>query len=321
MLQKIALFTVLATLSSSCVSKKIYDELNAEKNKYHADNIKKTSQLEQLTKDNAQLSQDLNDSELMVAQLKLANEQLAMDIAGLKRSLNLLQESYDALEKNSTAATQANYKKNRELLTSLEKKESELAEERARLDQSTKELEERSQRINELEAVIAAKQKKMQDLKEALSKALYSFENKGLTVETKNGKVYVSMENKLLFKSGSWSIGTEGKKAITEIGLILAQQPEISLIIEGHTDNEPYPSQGNLVDNWDLSTKRATEIVRIFEKINGIDLQNITAAGRGKYAPIGENETVEGRAKNRRIEFILAPKLDEISEMLNQENN
>jgi chemotaxis protein MotB len=157
----------------------------------------------------------------------------------------------------------------------------------------------------------------MKKLKETLSKALNSFEGKGLTVQQKNGKVYVSMENKLLFGSGSWAVGAEGRNAVVEVGKVLAANPEISVLIEGHTDNVEYGGSGPIADNWDLSTKRATAIVAILSENKGINPQNLTAAGRSEYAPVASNASAEGKSKNRRIEIILTPKLDEISKMLN----
>src|SRR5690606_25356137 len=214
------------------------------------------------------------------------------------------------LEDNSNSALEANMKKNRDLLAQLEAKEKALAEEQARLDAS-------SRRLNELENLIAAKDAGMKKLKETLSKALNSFEGNGLTVEQKNGKVYVSMENKLLFSSGSWAVGSEGRKAVVEVGKVLAANPDISVLIEGHTDNVEYAGSGPIADNWDLSTKRATAIVNILCENKGINRQNLTAAGRSEYAPLASNSTTEGKARNRRIEIILTPKLDEISKMLN----
>ena len=128
------------------------------------------------------------------------------------------------------------------------------------------------------------------------------------------------MENKLLFGSGSWSVGTEGKKAVVEVGKVLAANPEISVLIEGHTDDDPYGGSGPIADNWDLSTKRATAIVNILAENKGVNKQNLTAAGRSEFMPIATNSTAEGKAKNRRIEIILTPKLDEISKMLNDIN-
>src|SRR5690606_38936938 len=155
-------------------------------------------------------------------------------------------------------------------------------------------------------------------LKETLSKALNSFEGKGLTVEQKNGKVYVSMENKLLFSSGSWAVGAEGRRAVVEVGKVLADNPEISVLIEGHTDDVPYAGSGVIANNWDLSTKRATSIVNILVENKAINPQNLTAAGRSEFAPVAPNTNADGKAKNRRIEIILTPKLDEISRMLEQ---
>jgi chemotaxis protein MotB len=185
------------------------------------------------------------------------------------------------------------------------------------LNKLQSDLKERSKRIDELESMIAKKEASMSKLKETLSKALNNFEGKGLTVEQKNGKVYVSMENKLLFGSGSWAVGTEGRKAVVEVGKVLADNPEISVLIEGHTDNVPYNGSGAIADNWDLSTKRATAIVNILGENKAINKQNLTAAGRGEFAPLASNDTAEGKAKNRRIEIILTPQLDEISKMLN----
>src|SRR5690606_14644781 len=174
-----------------------------------------------------------------------------------------------------------------------------------------------SKRLDELEAMMAAKDANMRKLKETLSKALNSFEGKGLTVHQKDGKVYVSMENKLLFQSGSWAVGSEGRRAVVEVGKVLAANPDISVLIEGHTDDDAYQGSGPIADNWDLSTKRATAIVNILCENKGINRQNLTAAGRSEYAPLASNSTTEGKARNRRIEIILTPKLDEISKMLN----
>lgn len=157
----------------------------------------------------------------------------------------------------------------------------------------------------------------MNALKDAISSALVDFEGKGLTVEKRNGKVYVSMENKLLFQSGSWAVGTQGRQAVKQLGAVLADNPDISVLIEGHTDNDPFSGNGNVKDNWDLSTKRATAIVNILQENKNINPESLTAAGRGEYVPVATNDTAEGKAKNRRIEVILTPKLDKITELLN----
>jgi chemotaxis protein MotB len=188
-----------------------------------------------------------------------------------------------------------------------------LADEQARLDKT-------ASRLKELEDMIAAKEAAMKKLKETLSKALNGFEGKGLTVEQKNGKVYVSMENKLLFNSGSWAVGTEGRRAVVELGKVLGDNPDLSVLIEGHTDDDPYAGSGPIANNWDLSTKRATAIVAILSENNKINKQKLTAAGRSEFSPLASNATPEGKAKNRRIEIILTPRLDEIADMLNSIN-
>ena len=223
------------------------------------------------------------------------------------------------MEQNSSKEIADNIQKNRELLAQLEAKELALAAENDRLLKLEADMQERSQRIAELEALIASKDQAMRDLKNAISSALTAFEGKGLTVEQRNGKVYVSMENKLLFKSGSWAIGSEGRIAIEQLGSVLADNPEIAVLIEGHTDNDPFSSGGPIANNWDLSTKRATAIVQILSENASINPESLTAAGRGEYAPIASNDTTEGKAKNRRIEVVLTPKLDEISKLLNND--
>ncbi|MDP2061072.1 MAG: OmpA family protein, partial [Flavobacteriaceae bacterium] len=247
-----------------------------------------------------------------------AKNKLESDVKALQNNLKNLQTAYDALEKNSSAAIAENIQKNRELLTQLEAKENALAEERSRLETLQNELAQRSSRVDELERLIAQKEAALQKLKDAVSKALLGFEGNGLTVEQKNGKIYVSLENRLLFESGSWAIGNRGRQAVEALGKVLADNRDISILIEGHTDNVPYRGGGDIKDNWDLSTKRATAVVAILQENKGVKLKNITAAGRGEFAPITSNETAEGKQKNRRIEVILTPNLDAISTLLNE---
>ena len=318
MLKKLSLIVLTLTLTTSCVSKKIYTDLE---NKY-AD-LKKENM--QLSDENASLSEALNKAQNDLVKLQkdfentvVERDRLQSDYDATKTNLDNLKASYDALEKNSSSAIAENSKKNRELLAQLEAKEQALAAENARLEALKKELEDRSQRVAELERVIASKDAAMTNLKNAISKALTNFEGKGLTVEQRNGKVYVSMENKLLFESGSWAVGTNGKEAVKQLGNVLAENPDIAILIEGHTDNVPYTGSGQLSGNWDLSTKRATAIVNILRENASINPENLTAAGRGEYAPIASNDTSEGKAKNRRIEVILTPKLDEISKLLDE---
>ncbi|MGL4383720.1 MAG: OmpA family protein, partial [Flavobacterium sp.] len=292
-------------------SKKIYNELEnklANLQKEHADLTNENGELQkaktQLESEKEGLTSELNKT-------KSDLEKLKADYAAAQNKYKVLQDAYAALEKNSGEALQTNLKKNNELLAELDAKSKALAIEKERLSKS-------AQRLQELEDLIAAKEAAMKKLKDTLSKALNGFEGKGLTVEQKNGKVYVSMENKLLFNSGSWAVGSEGKKAVVEVAKVLGDNPDIAVLIEGHTDDDGFKGTGPIADNWDLSTKRATAIVAILSENKKVNKQNLTAAGRSEYAPLQSNATAEGKAKNRRIEIILTPRLDEISKMLNE---
>jgi chemotaxis protein MotB len=318
MIKKITLLLLIASLTTSCVSKKIFTDLETKFADLKKENRKILDENEALlsgkTKsetENTVLRQDID-------KLKQERDQLLSDYTSASKNLKTLQDSYKALEKNSDESLQANMAKNRDLLAKLEAKEKALADEQAKFNKTKTDLAENSKRLEELEAIMAAKEASMKKLKESLSKALNAFEGKGLTVEQKNGKVYVSMENKLLFGSGSWAVGIEGKKAVVELGKVLGNNPDIAVLIEGHTDDDAIAGGGIIADNWDLSTKRATAIVNILGENKAINKQNLTAAGRSEFAPIAPNTTTEGKAKNRRIEIILTPKLDEISKMLNE---
>ena len=320
MIRKMALACVVLSLTTSCVSKKIYQDLE---NKY-ADLKKEHNALSDenglLKTDKNQLELDKNNLQTELDKTKAERDKLAADYAATKKSLDNLKASYAALEKDSNDALEANINKNRQLLAELEAKQKALAAEQDRLNKLKKDLEASSTRLAELEKMMADKEAAMKKLKETLTKSLKAFEGKGLTVTEKDGKVYVSMENKLLFESGSWTVGSEGKKAVDLVGKVLGDNPDISVLIEGHTDNDKMTGTigGGVENNWDLSTKRATAIVNILSANAKVKKENLTAAGRGEYAPLMSNETAEGKAKNRRIEIILTPKLDEISKILNE---
>jgi len=311
MIKKISLVLLIVALSTSCVSKKIYNDLESKYADLKKENRSMADENANLLKSKSQLELEKETLNKELAKIKAEREKLLEDYAALNKKMDVLQDSYTALEKNSDESLKANMAKNRELLNLLEAKEKALALEQEKLNKNTK-------RLQELESLIAAKEASMRKLKETLSKALNGFEGKGLTVEQKNGKVYVSMENKLLFKSGSWAVGNEGKTAVVEVGKVLGDNPDIAVLIEGHTDDDPFGGSGPIADNWDLSTKRATAIVAILSENKAVNKQNLTAAGRGEFSPLASNTTAEGKAKNRRIEIILTPRLDEIAEMLKE---
>lgn len=174
--------------------------------------------------------------------------------------------------------------------------------------------------LKELEGILAKQKLAVESLKKKVSEALLVFENKGLTVNVKNGKVYVSLDEALLFASGSTKVDTKGEEALKNLAKVLETNTDISVLIEGHTDNVPYvSSSGCIKDNWDLSVMRATSIVRILLKHGKIEPSRLIPAGRGEFLPIDATDTKEARAKNRRIEIILTPKLDELFQII--ENN
>ncbi|MGY5352059.1 OmpA family protein [Wenyingzhuangia sp. IMCC45533] len=301
---------------SSCVTKRQFTELA---DKY--DRLSRTNN--DLITQNGTLSNDRNTLSSKLD--KLGNQKLDLDkqlallnkeIAAAKNRNNALQGSYDDLSLNSSSAISAKVKENQKLLAELENKENKLLEEESNLRKLKAALEARSKRISDLEALIASKEAAMQKLKNAISDALIGFEGKGLTVENRDGKIYVSMENKLLFKSGEWAVGANGKNAVVKLAEVLVNNPTINVLIEGHTDNDPY-NGGVIQDNWDLSVKRATAIVRILQNYK-VSPKQITAAGRSEYIPVSDNATSTGKAKNRRIEIVLSPNLDEVTKLLNE---
>jgi chemotaxis protein MotB len=319
MIKKISIVFVIIALSSSCVSKKVFNELETKFADLKKENRKTQDLYDSISKSKSKLDADYSTLKKDYEKTKAERDKLAIDFAAADKNLKTLQASYTALEKNSDESLKENMTKNRELLAQLEAKEKALAAEKERLNKLSADLKKGTDRVNELESIMAAKEAAMKKLKDALTKSLIAFEGKGLTVNQRDGKVYVSMENKLLFESGSWAVGPEGKKAVVLVGSVLAQNPQISVLIEGHTDNDKFAGAvGQIENNWDLSTKRATAIVNILSENKGVKKENLTAAGRGEFAPLMSNDTPEGKSKNRRIEIILTPKLDEISKLLNE---
>lgn len=316
-MKKIATLIAVILVFSSCVSKKVYEDLERKYNRLSNSNSELIDQNESLVAERNALQTDLKNLESSIRDLNDRKLGLEQEYQAAQDRLDKLIASYDALQSESASELTEKATTIRQLLKELEEKEAQLEAENSRLQKLQLELNERSQTIAELQDLIAAKEAKMNALKNAVSNALKGFEGKGLTVTHKNGKVYVSMENKLLFDSGSWAVGVQGVDAVEKLAVVLVQNPDIEVLIEGHTDNVPYTGT-TILDNWDLSVKRATAIVRILQQ-KGVKPIQITAAGRSEYIPIQSNSTSEGKAKNRRIEIILAPNLDQINKLLGEE--
>ena len=315
--------TYLAVLGAglmltSCVSSKVYKDLESRFDELKEERAQLADENYDLQKENNKLNNEKIGLNKSLEELKAERDRLQQEYAATKKSLAGLRASYDALEQQSSAAISENAKRNRDLLADLEQQERVLDQKRMELEALRKQMQSQAGRVAELEGVLAAKEQAMRNLKEAISKALLDFEGNGLTVEQRDGKVYVSMENKLLFNSGSWAVNTDGRRAVNQLGGVLASNPDIAVLIEGHTDDVPYGGNGPLEDNWDLSVKRATAIVKLLLENSGIDPSNLTAAGKSRYVPVADNATSEGKARNRRIEVVLTPKLDEVSKLLSQ---
>ena len=185
----------------------------------------------------------------------------------------------------------------------------------ALLNQKKNELNEREHTINELQQMINAQNEKVRKLLSSVKDALLGFSSDELTVREKDGKVYVAMSDKLLFQSGSARLDKRGEEALGKLAEVLNKQTDIDVFIEGHTDNKPINTV-QFKDNWDLSVIRATSVVRILIKNYNVNPLQIQPSGRGEYMPVDDNETAEGRSKNRRTEIIMAPKLDKLFQML-----
>ncbi len=194
--------------------------------------------------------------------------------------------------------------------------ETRLNAQRVELENLNSELKKREARVSELEALLKNKDKAAADLKKKLSDALFNFENKGLTITQRNGKVYVSMDESLLFASGKTNVEPKGAEALKDVAKVLEQNPEINVMVEGHTDDVPMKGSGDIKDNWDLSVIRATSVTKIMLQSAKINPRRITACGRGEFVPLDPAKTTEARKKNRRTEIILTPKLDELLKVL-----
>ena len=289
---------IITLCVTNCVSTKVFNDLESRYSKVKIEKNKL-----QNSEDSLQQSLDKLDEKLSETQAYL---EISRDSTKLGLKINeLLNEELDLVKKNSTLKIQENIAKNNALIKKIAIKETELLS--------------RTERIDRLEKIISSQKKILSDLKNRISEALLNYRGKGLSIKQRNGKVYISMENKLLFKSGKWNIELQGKQALMRLSKVLEENPDISILIEGHTDNIPFTSNGSMESNWDLSTKRATAVVEILLENNNILPQNLTAAGKSEFIPIASNTTIEGRAANRRIEIILSPSLDKIIELISSE--
>lgn len=292
----------------------------------------------------AAIKKSAQENEAKLNELKEQMVKYEKENAGLKRDTNIVGSNYrnltgkydkldqlnqslmDRLNKLLAGSASDNAKLSGDLQLTKEqllKKEDELKALEARLNKQKQELDEtstalkqREARVNELEEILRKKDQAAADLKKKLSDALLGFENKGLTITQKNGKVYVSMDESLLFASGKTNVEARGVEALKNVAKVLEANADINVMVEGHTDDVPMKGAGEIKDNWDLSVMRATSVTKIMLGAAKIDGQRITSAGRGEHFPLDNGKTPEARKKNRRTELILTPKLDELLKVL-----
>ncbi|MFY9150731.1 MAG: OmpA family protein [Prolixibacteraceae bacterium] len=313
------LFVSLIFLITSCVSSKKFNQLSA-------DFLKSEETVQSLEEQNQNLKVQITELQNKINELKNVKEELTtkleetgINLEKSNRNIQQLNQQISELDNQFTSLKAGSSEEIARLLEKLQQTQNDLQKREDNLRMAQNELEQRSVRLKELEDALKQKDDAVKQLRQKVMDALLGFNNKGLTIQEKNGKVYVSLDEQLLFKTGQWDVDPKGQQALSSLAEVLAQNPEINVLVEGHTDNVPMKGTGMVKDNWDLSVMRATAVTRILLKNKLIDAKRITAAGRGEFYPIDEAKTPEARQKNRRTEIILTPRLDEIFKIL--ENN
>ncbi len=239
------------------------------------------------------------------------------DYSNLKSSHEELLAKYNQAMSGNEASSKKMSGQLQQTESELLEKEDQLNSEKMHLDSLNIKLRDREAKVNELENILKSKDAAVDALKKRISDALLGFANKGISVYEKNGKVYVSMEEALLFPSGSTLVQPEGIEALNKLAQALESNEDINVMVEGHTDDVPMHGNGEIKDNWDLSVMRATAIVKILLQDAKIDPKRLMASGVSEYDPINPAKTKEARQKNRRTDIILSPKLDELFKILN----
>jgi chemotaxis protein MotB len=325
-----SIIAIVSILVTACVPGKHLDEAKSKLSACEAElaALKKASQ----------------ESGAKIAELKEQNDKYNRNLDGLKydtlikgshlRSLtakydklNTVNEQLmDRLNKLLSGAEKDNSRLSGDLQMTTEqllKRQDDLKAMSVRLNEQQKDLEKlaadlklREARVAELEEILRKKEQAAADLKKKLSEALTGFENKGLTITQKNGKVYVSLDESLLFASGKTNVEPKGIEALKHVAKVLEQNPDINVMVEGHTDDVPMKGSGEIKDNWDLSVMRATSVTKIMLTSARIEGHRITAGGRGEFFPLDNSKNADARKKNRRTEIILTPKLDELLKVL-----
>lgn len=287
-MKRLLLFIVTVGIMSSCVSMKKFNSQKADALRLEGELTSANSRIEDLNGKNDKLNAE--KIQLIEDSTRLFNDKVY-----LQGKLDELQNKYKQLLADGSAEAAR-------MLKELENKELSLNEQ--------------LRRVSELETMLKSREEAIDAIRRKVTDALVGFEGKGLSISIRNGNVYVSMDDKLLFRSGSFEMDPNGARAVRDLAGVLAQNKDINVMVEGHTDDVPYRPNGQLKDNLDLSAKRATTVVRLLLENKGIDPSRIIAAGRGESLPVDTAKTSDARARNRRTEIILTPKLDELMQIM-----
>lgn len=320
-----------AVLTSSCVTLGKYEALESANNHMKKEWNMTKQELSEMKDENAELqrqNQSLNTDITDLNNLRMAHE---ATIDSLKTALEKKQHQFDTTMENYvqelTGKTRdlnkaqnllaARTKELNEKEAAFRNRESDFLNRQTTLQMQADELAKRQSELQAAEkkakAELAAKERELDQVRNAVTNALVGFKDKGMNVETREGKVYVSMESKLMFPSASWTVSKEGQEAIKGLAKVLEENPDLKIMVEGHTDNVAYKGTTAVKDNWDLSVMRATSIVKMLLQYGKkIDPARIEAAGHGEFAPKADNSTAEGKAQNRRTEIILTPDLGKL---------
>ena len=329
-MKKIIYILIGVILLGSCVPTSEFTQLSDKSNSLQTDRDDLMAENEYLTVENREMRANIDAVEEQQKKFVEDSIRIQKKLGELEKEIVQLERQYADLESTHDELLRGNARETRRLLNELQttqetltrkeqllkELESNVAGQRQDVNRLQAELEARNASLMEMEELLYQKDRVLDELREKVAEALMGFEGQGLTVTRKNGKVYVSLDEKLLFKSGSTVVDPNGVRALRQLAVVLAGNPEIDIMIEGHTDDVPFRKGSTIKDNWDLSVMRATSIVRILLDGSGIEPTRLTVAGRGEYLPVDPAQTTEARRKNRRTEIILSPDLSEVFKIL-----
>jgi chemotaxis protein MotB len=307
-------FKTLEQQSADCQQER--ESLKTENDKIMAENREIKTSLDIAQKDLQKALKEFTSSRADLEDLQLQHFRLNKDYDDLKEAQQTLLKGSESEIRKLMSELQGSQQSLDLQEMELNKLSGTLDEKKKNIDRMQEELNHRNARLTELEDILKKQEATVNSLKRSVSEALTGFENQGLSVTQKNGKVYVSLDEKLLFPSGSTTVDPKGVAALKKLAGVLEKNPEISINIEGHTDDVPVIPGSNFRDNWDLSVLRATSIVRILLQGSSIDPKRLSVSGRGEFFPVDPSKTAEARQKNRRTEIILSPRLDELFKLI-----